>query len=568
MVVELILVVSVLLQLAAAVLALRLIRITGNRRAWVWIAAAVLLMVVRRGITLYNLVLGDTSISPDLLTELVALASSVFMVVGMAWIAPLFLSIKLAKEEIQRSEASLAHAQRMAHLGSWEWDVPADKGSWSDEVYRIFGLTPHEFEVSFKTFFDLVHPSDRETVRESVDKALHGAEAYAIDHRIVRPNGSERIVHEAGEATLDESGRAIWMVGTVHDITERKLAELEVQSLHRYNRGLIEVNPDPFVTFDENGTLLDVNEATVRVTGRGREELIGTPFADHFTDPERAHRGVTKVFENRGVHDYDLVLVASDGTEVAVTYNASPYNDQSGEMRCALAVARDITERKKAADDLKKAADTATLYLDLMGHDIRNHLQAIVMGTDIMKNTELSPQAQPMFDIIVESVERSQNLIKKIQATRGLLSTPLSSVSLEKSLEDSLRTVRANHEDVHIEVRYESQRPHVRADRFLRYLLMNIMENAVLHNDRRVKRLWVTLSEAEGGYEISIADNGQGISDGRKKVLFDPSRRFGGVGIHQAQTIVQKYDGQITVHDRVSGDPGQGADFRVWFPRA
>jgi len=134
-VVELVLVASVLLQFAAAFFAIRLIRITGKRQAWAWIVMAVLLMVVRRAITLYRLFIGDVSLLPDLAAELVALVSSASMVIGMAYIAPLFLSIKLAEEkmkeysekleemveerteELREAQEQLVRRERLAVLG-------------------------------------------------------------------------------------------------------------------------------------------------------------------------------------------------------------------------------------------------------------------------------------------------------------------------------------------------------------------------------------------------------------------------------------------------------------------
>ncbi len=130
---------------------------------------------------------------------------------------------------LRESEASLAYAQRIAHLGDWDWDIVADKLRWSDEIYRIFGLVPREFSATYEAFLNAVHPDDRTAVIESVNKALYENQHYSIDHRIVRPDGTERIVHEQAEVVFDESGKAIRMIGTVQDITEHR------QSLERLN---------------------------------------------------------------------------------------------------------------------------------------------------------------------------------------------------------------------------------------------------------------------------------------------------------------------------------------------
>jgi signal transduction histidine kinase len=105
------------------------------------------------------------------------------------------------------------------------------------------------------------------------------------------------------------------------------------------------------------------------------------------------------------------------------------------------------------------------------------------------------------------------------------------------------------------------------ADDFLELLLSNILMNAIEHNPKDEKKVWVELTEVDIGYVVSIADNGMGISDSVKASLFDTSRRFGGLGLHTAHYIVEKYNGLIEIHDRVAGDSTQGAEFRIWIPK-
>jgi PAS domain S-box-containing protein len=136
---------------------------------------------------------------------------------------------KQAEEALRKSEASLREAQRIARLGNWDWVIISNELRWSDEIYRIFGLVPQQFDATYEAFLNSVHPDDRELVKESVNKALYENKSYSIDHRIVLPDGSERIVHEQAEVFFDDTGRPIRMIGTVQDITERKKTEKELQ---------------------------------------------------------------------------------------------------------------------------------------------------------------------------------------------------------------------------------------------------------------------------------------------------------------------------------------------------
>lgn len=163
-----------------------------------------------------------------------------------------------ATSRVQFSEASLAEAQRIAHVGNWNWNILTGELSWSDEIYRIFGLQPQEFGATYEAFLESVHPDDREMVMSEVNMAVAGEKEYAIDHRIVRPDGSERIVHEIGGVSSDEAGRAVRMIGTVQDVTELRQAERETSRLNRALRTLSLCNTTLVHASDEQALMEDI----------------------------------------------------------------------------------------------------------------------------------------------------------------------------------------------------------------------------------------------------------------------------------------------------------------------
>ncbi|MDY6838188.1 MAG: response regulator [Thermodesulfobacteriota bacterium] len=128
-------------------------------------------------------------------------------------------------KKLRESESQLSHAHHLAHLGNWHWNIKTNEVTWSDELYRILGLTPKAFSLSPDAFLSLVHPEEIPFVKRSLHEALYEQKPYKIDHRIVLPDGSARFVHQEGEVTWDEAGQPTWMAGTVQDITERKETE-------------------------------------------------------------------------------------------------------------------------------------------------------------------------------------------------------------------------------------------------------------------------------------------------------------------------------------------------------
>ena len=151
-------------------------------------------------------------------------------------------------------------------------------------------------------------------------------------------------------------GTSIVLFGARSTVAEhsRDAAECKLGQANSYNRSLIEASLDPLVTIDAEGRILDINHATEKVTGRSKAELVGTDFADYFTEPEKARRGYQQVFREGLVQDYELAIRHHDGHATPVMYNASLYRDEAGNPGGAFAAAREISERKRAEAALRE----------------------------------------------------------------------------------------------------------------------------------------------------------------------------------------------------------------------
>jgi PAS domain S-box-containing protein len=149
---------------------------------------------------------------------------------------------KRIEDALRVNDQILQSAQRIAHVGSWHFDIKNNHLTWSDEVYRIFGKKPQEFGATYEAFMESVHPDDRELVDSTYQHSIKHKAPYNIIHRIIRPNGEIRIVHEKSEDIQDEAGNTIHSFGMVHDITELKAADEEKEKLiSRLQKALSEV---------------------------------------------------------------------------------------------------------------------------------------------------------------------------------------------------------------------------------------------------------------------------------------------------------------------------------------
>jgi signal transduction histidine kinase len=167
---------------------------------------------------------GTTPIETGNATDVVLILEGVTAVVGVSLLifAAVLEELRGTGRELARAHARLAEAQEIAHVGSWEWDIPADEVTWSNELYRLWSLEPGSQEITYDWYLSSVHPDDRERARRIVDRAFREGKPFSFEHRVEQPDGHSRWIHSRGRVITDESGAPVRMLGTAQDITERK----------------------------------------------------------------------------------------------------------------------------------------------------------------------------------------------------------------------------------------------------------------------------------------------------------------------------------------------------------
>jgi PAS domain S-box-containing protein len=201
-----------------------------------------------------------------------------------------------------------------------------------------------------------IFPEDQDIYYLHRKHLFETGEPQTFELRMVREDGTVFWANLTATKASDADGASMWRA-VVSDITERKWAEEALRTASLYSRNLIETSLDSLVTINAEGKITDANAATGRITGMNREELIGSDFSDYFTDPEMARAGYQKVFEQGQVIDYPLALRHTSGAVTKVLYNASVYRNEHGEVLGVLAAARDITERKRAEEELRQSEE-------------------------------------------------------------------------------------------------------------------------------------------------------------------------------------------------------------------
>ena len=424
-----------------------------------------------------------------------------------------------------------------------------------------------------------------------VFKASRGIEdIYELTY--IRKDGSRFPAVVSVTALRDVQGEIIGylLIGT--DNTARKRIEEEQKQLGQrlrdhqfYTRSLFEANVDALMTTDPGGIVTDVNRQMESLTGCTRDELIGAPFKNYFTDPERAEAGIRLVLNEKKVTDYQLTARNRDGKKTVVSYNATTFYDRDRKLQGVFASARDITERKQHEDSLREASQNAERanrvksdFLANMSHEIRTPMNAIIGMTRLAlrKNpdasqlnylTKIDNAAQSLLSIINDILDYS-----KIEA--GKMQLEQIAFSLDEVLNNLNDIVREKAEQKGIEIVFSmaNETPHYLKGDPLRLgqILINLVNNAIKFTEVGEVIVEVKVDEGSGDrrqLRFSVRDTGIGMSSEQVSNLFrsfnqadtSTTRKYGGTGLGLAITkqLCELMQGTL----EVESEPGKGSTF-------
>jgi PAS domain S-box-containing protein len=278
----------------------------------------------------------------------------------------------LMLRDLRENEGKLAEAQGIAHVGHWNHDLDANRFTWSDETYRIYGLRPQEKNITGAVIRESIHPEDLERAIQSRKRALLGGPLYDAEFRVIRPDGDVRIVHARGNVTRDESGRPRRIFGTTQDITERKRAEAALQERAQ----LLDLTHDTIFVRSMNDLISFWNRGAERLYGWTREEALGQIshqlLRTIFPAPLEE---ITAELLSTGRWEGELVHTKRDGTKVSVASRWSLREDERGRPVGILETNNDITERKRAEYLTGHVFESSPDSICIVGKDY--HLQRV-----------------------------------------------------------------------------------------------------------------------------------------------------------------------------------------------
>jgi PAS domain S-box-containing protein len=271
------------------------------------------------------------------------------------------------QEQLRRAEGMAYLAAEAANVGAWEWDLQTHRITWSDKLKSLLAI-PLQQEITYELFLNAIYPEDRETIERAISKTLEQKANYAVEVRVVRPDGDIRWMASRGHADFDATGKPVRMLGAVVDVTERKLRDEELRASEERFRLFVEHAPAGLAMLDREMRYLHVSRRWRTDYGLGDRDVRGLSHYELFPEiPERWKEAHRRALAGEVVREECDRFERADGSVQWVRWEIRPWHDRTGGIGGIVIFAEDITERKQSEQEKEKLVEVVQNSPDFIG---------------------------------------------------------------------------------------------------------------------------------------------------------------------------------------------------------
>jgi PAS domain S-box-containing protein len=489
------------------------------------------------------------------------------------------------EDALSGSESRLRMALAAANAGAWEWVLRSNENTWSDEVWKLYGLDRQSSAPSYAVWLQSVHPDDRAATEAAVQNAARCGGELWVEWRVNTTDGSLRWLMSRGRPERDAAGVVVRYQGIVVDITERKqMQETLRQSEEKYRNLFNNAEVGMFRTKVDGTKVLDFNEKYLEIYGLKREEMLGRPAAAYWADPAERAVLVEKLKATGRVTDFECRMLTKSGEVKTCMASLRFYPQQGiieGSMIDITAWKRAEEERLKLEQQLSQAQRLESLGLLAGGiaHDFNNLMSGIYGPIELALGGSLDQESATNLSLALSSMGRARDLTRQL-LTFAKGGAPVRTVGpLFPFVEESARfALSGGRATCTLDVA-----PDLWPGNFDRNQIGQVIDNIVINAQQampgagaiRISARNTSLRQGEAGtlpagdyVVVSIEDSGIGIPSETLPRIFDPfftTKETGrGLGLSTCHSIMRRHDGAITAEST----PGKGSTFRLYLPAA
>ena len=502
------------------------------------------------------------------------------VLLASGWVLSYRRQIALKKSEQVQSELleKLNQAQQLAMVGSWEWNLSTNKVWWSDETYRIFGVTQQDFVPDFEANGKFIHPDDLANYGSSFEHSFQTGELLDVNVRLIVGDGEPKHCHAKGKIIYDISGKPIRFVGTIMDITERKRKEDDLNKMKNIlseSEGIAHMGTFEYVT-DTNATLW--SEGEYRIYGLNPEGPAPTydvmlVKSFHPDDAALLHQTFTAAIQSGSVYELEHRIVRPDGGVRWVYDRANPYFDQNGTLVRYVGSTLDITERKQILQELRDKNTELDRFAYTVSHDLKSPLITIQAYAGMIKNdleTGRYERAQDDMKRIEGAADKMTSLLNDLLelSRAGRMMNVPSPVDMNHLVEHTLQQLTGPIAGSHVEIVLHPDLPSVLGDeKRIAEVVQNLIENAIKYmGDQAAPCIEIGTRQEGRECVFFVSDNGKGIDPRHHEKVFglfnklDGDSEGTGVGLALVKRIVEVHGGRVWVESE-----GEGTGSRFCF---
>lgn len=497
-----------------------------------------------------------------------------------------------AEAALREQEALLRMALNAARMGAWDWNIVTGEEKWSKEVAAVFGANPDGFQGTYEDFLQRVHPDDRAMMEQAQCRTLEEGAEYNVEYRILWENGSIHWVNSRGNVVHDEQGRPLLLTGVTADITDRKQAEAALQEAEEKYRSIFENAADGIFQTAPNGEYISANPALAQIYGYASPadliaNLSHSIDTQLYVNPNRRAEFINLIEQHGMVSDFESQIYRRDGQVIWISENGRLVRDETGKPLYYEGIVKDISDRKRAAEEIfqaKEAAEAAnrakSQFLANMSHELRTPLNAIIGYSEMLQEdaeaggySEVIPDLQKIYCAGKHLLGLINDILDISKIEAGRMDLYLETFNLQELIQEVAATIQPLMEKRHntFEVHCAADLTTMHSDLTkVRQILLNLLSNASKFTENGT--ITFTAQSPTTSVLFTVSDTGIGMTADQVAKLFQPftqadastTRKYGGTGLGLviSQRFCQMMGGEITV----SSEPGQGSTFTVHLP--